>query len=59
MVVEGDDTDQQEDPEMLQAQPDPFFSGPANETRVHHLRVSLSVFKTPSSDKSSFFVTSS
>lgn len=46
MVVEGDDTDQQEDPEMLQAQPDPFFSGPANETRVHHLRVSLSVFKT-------------
>ena len=44
MVVEGDDTDEQEHPEVLQAQSHPFFPGPANATRVHHLQVSSFFF---------------
>jgi hypothetical protein len=40
MVVEGNDTDQQEDPKMLQTQTEPFLSGSANKIGIHHFSVS-------------------
>ncbi len=36
MVIQGDDSYQEEDPAMFEAKSDPFFTDPTNTTRIHH-----------------------